>query len=121
MDAFWDKTKETSVKHKGEYIRALGLDKKNKAYFTYNEVYERAQKIRELLHMQYNNAYEMTVAVLDKTKGGWRGGKFLNIANENIYIWSPDDYDKNADLDQSPPESDELMALDVRIYFKKVK
>ena len=133
FETFWNKdTDATKVPDShGGFHREYRLKMpEGKQFLTHAEVVERVQTIRRFFNHHRPGKHELSVAVRDRTIGQWRAGKFTSTSSEEIYVWSPDDYDKEAgkpkpkpkpkdkDKAKAPDLAEELEATAIVIYFR---
>jgi len=118
-----NKAKDTRLTYKGEKIKQVTF---KPAVGSYNkqQAYQRADALRINLQKHHPGKYAISVAVRDKSISGWRSGKFESTAVPEIYIWSPELYDKefnNVSAYGDPDQIPELIAESMVVYIKKIK
>jgi hypothetical protein len=124
MDNLWAQSHDTNLMSHGEPIKEFKFVPGNGGTYSKEQVYHRADALRLKLEEHHKGQYEMTVAVRDKTMGGWRSGKLQLTSVEEIFIWSPENYDKEFNIDSAYGDPDtipELQAEAVVIYVRRRK
>jgi hypothetical protein len=117
MESLWAKSKETNAISNGERVRSFRF--KPKVSYTKEEVFHRADALRLKLEKHHPGQYSISVAVRDRHVAGWRSGKFSLTKDNDIYIYSPEEYDK--EFNNVTIDLPDLVAEDMIIYVKKEK
>lgn len=120
MDQLWARSKSTYLISHGEPVREFRFQP-TQIQYTKQQVFERADALRLKLEQYHPGEYSISVAVRDRHIGGWRSGKFNITSNEDIYIWSPEQYDKEFNNGGSGIELPELEAEQMVVYVKRDK
>ena len=120
MDELWNKGCKTKLISHGENVRQFIFKPPNGSY-SLPEVYHRADFVRRKLEQYHPGEYVLMVTVRDKHVAGWRSGKFRSTSDPNIYIYSPEEYDKEFNNIPGQIDLPELVAEDVRVYVKRIK
>jgi hypothetical protein len=118
MDQLWAKSKETNAISHGERIRGFRFKPKSGSY-SKTEVYHRADALRIQLEKHHPGKYSISVAVRDRHVAGWRSGKFSMTSNPEIYIYSPEEYDKEYSNIPGLIELPDLVAEEMVVYVKR--
>lgn len=118
MQALWDKSRETNALSKGERIRSFRFKPSDGSY-TKEQVFHRADALRIELQKHHPGKYSISVAVRDRHVAGWRSGKFSLTSDPDIYIYSPEEYDKEFSNIPGTIELPELVAEDMIVYVKR--
>ena len=120
MQDLWNKSKDTNLLSNGEKVKEFRFrPNQNNSPYDKQQVYARADALRLKLEQFYPGEYSMSVAVRDRHVGGWRSGKFNTTGSTDIYIWSPELYDKEFNDGGSGIELPELKAEEMVIYVKR--
>ena len=120
MDELWSKSFETAGLSHGERLRGWRV-KPQKGSFTKQQVYRRADALRLKLEKHHPGEYAMSVAVRDRHVAGWRSGKYTLTSDPDIYIWSPEEYDKKFSNIPNQIDLPDLVAEDMVIYIKRAQ
>ena len=120
MDDLWAKGFKTKLVSHGENVREFKFKPPNGSY-TLGEVHTRADLVRRKLEQYHPGEYALMVTVRDRHVAGWRSGKFRPTSDENMYIFSPEEYDKEFNNISGTIALPELVAEDVRVYVKRIK
>ena len=120
MDDLWAKSFERAGVSHGEQRRGWRV-KPKKGFFTREEVFHRADALRLKLQKHYPGQYSMSVAVRDRHVAGWRSGKYSITTDQDIYIWTPEEYDREFSAKPGQIALPPLMAEDMVIYIKREK
>ena len=121
MDAIMGKARTTNFISHGEYVMEFRFRGNENNYpYTKQQVYARADALRLNFEQFYPGEYSMSVAVQDRHVGGWirRSGKFNMTGSSEIYIWSPEQYDKEFNNEGSGITLPELKAEEMAVYVK---
>jgi hypothetical protein len=119
MENLWNQAHEENIISHGENVKRFRFVPSGGVY-NMQEVYQRADALRLKIEKYHPKKYAISVAVRDKTIGGWRSGKFSATDDDEIYIWSPEEYDKefnNVPANQPLPE---LQAEMIDVFVKRI-
>jgi hypothetical protein len=73
-----------------------------------------------MLEKDQPGKYAMSVSVRDKNIAGWRSGKFAPTSDDNVYVWSPEEYDREFG-DMKGIDLPELVAERVIVYVRRIR
>ena len=123
MDDLWNKATDTSYIKFGERIKKIAFKAPN-GYYTKEQVYRRANHLRQKLQQSHPNTYEISVAVYDENISTWRSGKQTGTDDPNIYIYTPEEYDKehNPNMSKYPDgQIPDLKASKFDVFIMRYK
>jgi hypothetical protein len=118
MNQLWANSKQLNVVYNGENIRSFRF-KPSQGSYNLAQVYQRADALRKRVEEDYPGEYSMSVAVRDRHVGGWRSGKYRLTADPDIYIFTPEEYDKEFNHISGQIKLPDLVAEDLVIYLKR--
>jgi len=119
MNELWNKSFKTNLLSHGENVHEFKFKPPNGSY-SLAEVFQRADFVRQKLEQYHPGEYALMVTVRDKHVAGWRSGKFRPTSDPNMYIFSPEEYDKEFNNIPGKITLPELVAEDVRVYVKRI-
>lgn len=120
MEALWNKAKTTNLISHNERVKYWEY-KPTGGTWNRVQVLDAADRLRKMLEESHPGAYSMSVAVQDRNLGGWRSGKFSPTSDPLIYVWSPEEYDKEFGDPKQNIDLPDLVAEGMMIYVKRIK
>lgn len=123
MDKLWKKARSIeNVVSYGEKVKRFRYLPGNKKVFSKAEAYQRADWLRKEIEQYHPGKYAISVAVRDKHVGGWRSGKFTKTSDKDIYIWSPEEYDKEFNNVSAYPDGKfpDLEAEMIDVFVRRI-
>jgi hypothetical protein len=121
MEALWNKAKTTNLISHNEQVKYWEYKPAGQGTWNKVHVLDAADRLRKMLEESHPGEYSMSVAVRDKNLGGWRSGKFNPTSDPLIYVWSPEEYDKEFGDPKQNVDMPDLVAEGMVVYVKRIK